>query len=50
VHSREGLVQALEGMNAVDLGGFTVSYGPGRRDGSSFVDTVVATSKGGFRS
>ena len=49
-HSREGLVQALEGMNAVDFGGFTVSYGPGRRDGSTFVDTVVATSKGGFRS
>lgn len=50
VHSREGLVQALEGMNAVDFGGFIVSFGPGRHAGSNFVDTVVATSKGGFRS
>lgn len=47
--TREGLVQSLEGMTAADIGGFGVSYGPGKRDGSTFVDTVIATSKGGFR-
>lgn len=47
--SREGLVQAMEGMSPLDLGGFAVTYGPGRRDGSTFVDTVVASSKGDFR-
>lgn len=48
--SREGLVQAMEGMGTLDLGGFLVTYGPGRRDGSALVDTVVASSKGDFRS
>lgn len=47
--TREGLVQSLEGMTSADIGGFGVSYGPGKRDGSTFVDTVIATSKGGFR-
>ena len=47
--TREGLVQALEGMNAYDAGGFVVTYGPGRREGATFVDTVIATSKGSFR-
>ncbi len=47
--TREGLVQGLESMGALDLGGFVVSYGRESRTGASFVDTVIATSKGGFR-
>lgn len=48
--TREGLVQALESAGPLDIGGFVVTYGPGVRQGATFVDTVVATSKGGFRS
>jgi branched-chain amino acid transport system substrate-binding protein len=48
--TREGLAQALESAGPLDIGGFVVTYGPGVRQGATFVDTVVATSKGGFRS
>ncbi|MBK8325431.1 MAG: ABC transporter substrate-binding protein [Betaproteobacteria bacterium] len=47
--TREGLVQSLEGMETLELGGFALSYGRDSRAGSAFVDTVIATSKGDFR-
>jgi ABC-type branched-subunit amino acid transport system substrate-binding protein len=42
------LVQALEGLGEVDLGGFRVRYGPGDRTGSSYVDSTIITYKGRF--
>ena len=47
--TREGVVQALEGLAPLDVGGFAVAYGRDSREGSTFVDTVIATSKGDFR-
>ena len=41
--TREGLVDAMEKMNDVDLGGFYVSYSPKNHAGSKFVDlTIIA--------
>ncbi len=42
------LVQALEALGEVDLGGFRVRYGPGERSGSSFVDATIITRQGRF--
>jgi len=39
--SREGLVDALEGLRKVDLGGYEVEYGTGNRRGASFVELVI---------
>jgi ABC-type branched-subunit amino acid transport system substrate-binding protein len=39
--SRERLVNALEGMRDVDLGGFRVNYSPLSHQGSSFVELTV---------
>ncbi len=46
--TRESLIQALEGLGDVDLGGFRVRYGPGLREGSSFVDSTIITHEGRF--
>jgi len=46
----EGLVAALENAGDMDLGGFVVRYSRTSREGSSFVDTVVARTDGRFRS
>jgi ABC-type branched-subunit amino acid transport system substrate-binding protein len=43
------LVQALEGLGEVDLGGFRVRYGPDERSGSNFVDSTIITADGRFR-
>jgi ABC-type branched-subunit amino acid transport system substrate-binding protein len=43
------LVQALEGLGDVDLGGFRVRYGPGERSGSVYVDSTIITADGRFR-
>jgi len=42
---REGFVKAMESMTDYDAGGFKVSYGPGNRSGSKFVDLTII-SKG----
>ncbi len=42
------LVQALEGLGEVDLGGFRVRYGPGQRVGSTYVDSTIITAQGRF--
>src|SRR4051812_8839404 len=39
--SREGFIRAMEGIQDYDVGGFKVSYGPGNRSGSRFVDLTI---------
>ena len=46
--TREGLVDALEKMNDVDLGGFWVSYSPKSHTGSKFVDLTIIGHDGKF--
>lgn len=46
--TREGLVEALEKMNDVDLGGFYISYSPMNRAGSKFVDLTIISRDGKF--
>ncbi len=46
--TREGLVEALEKMNDVDLGGFFISYSPKNRAGSKFVDLTIISRDGKF--
>ena len=38
---RESFVKAMESMTDYDAGGFKVSYGPGNRSGSKFVDLTI---------
>jgi branched-chain amino acid transport system substrate-binding protein len=46
--TRESLLQALEGLGSVDLGGFRLRYGPGERVGSSYVEPTIITHGGRF--
>jgi branched-chain amino acid transport system substrate-binding protein len=46
--SRERLVDALEQLGRIDLGGFPVSYSATEHAGSNFVDTVMTASDGHF--
>ena len=46
--TRASLVQALEALGEVDLGGFRLRYGPGERVGSSYVDSTIITHQGRF--
>jgi branched-chain amino acid transport system substrate-binding protein len=46
--TREGLVDALEKMNDVDVGGFYVSYSPKNHAGSRFVDLTIIGREGKF--
>ncbi|MFN2644177.1 MAG: ABC transporter substrate-binding protein [Burkholderiales bacterium] len=46
--TREGLVDALERMSDVDLGGFYVSYSPNNHAGSKFVDLTIIGRNGKF--
>ena len=44
--TREGFIKALESMRNVDLGGFTVSFGPRSREGSTYIDiTMIGKDK-----
>ena len=47
--SREGLVNALEGMDNVDLGGYVVGFKPGMRSGSKFVELSIISGSGKIR-
>ncbi|MBT9487597.1 MAG: ABC transporter substrate-binding protein [Rubrivivax sp.] len=47
--SREALVTALESMQRFDLGGYTCSFGPRDRAGSSFVELSMLTGDGKVR-
>src|SRR5262245_469813 len=44
--TREKFVAAMEGMSELDLGGYSVGYGPQSRGGSRFDDVGVVNSKG----
>jgi ABC-type branched-subunit amino acid transport system substrate-binding protein len=46
--TREGLVESLERMQDVDLGGFFVGYSPKNRAGSKFVDLTIIGRDGKF--
>jgi ABC-type branched-subunit amino acid transport system substrate-binding protein len=46
--TREGLVNGLESMNDVDLGGFYVGYSPKVHTGSKFVDLTIIGRNGNF--
>jgi ABC-type branched-subunit amino acid transport system substrate-binding protein len=46
--TREKLVSALEGMNRVDLGEFTVSFSPANHSGSKYVDLTMIGRAGKF--
>lgn len=46
--TREGLVDALEKMNDVDLGGFYIGYSPKSHTGSKFVDLTIIGRGGKF--
>ncbi len=39
--TREGFMQALDGMSSYDAGGYTVSFGPANHNGSSFVELTI---------
>ena len=46
--TREKLVTALESLNRFDLGGVDVTYGPGKRTGTAFIDITIISRKGTF--
>jgi len=46
--TREKLVAALESMNRFDLGGLDVTYGPGKRTGTSYIDITIVSKTGKF--
>jgi branched-chain amino acid transport system substrate-binding protein len=47
--TRQKLVDALESMRNVDLGGVTVSYSPRNHDGSKFVEMIVVGKDGSIQ-
>jgi ABC-type branched-subunit amino acid transport system substrate-binding protein len=44
--TRESLVRGLETMDNFDSGGFRLSFGPGRHDGSTYVELGVVDGRG----
>src|SRR6266705_1732670 len=46
--TREKLVTALESLNRFDLGGVDVTYGPGTRTGTSYIDITIVSRTGKF--
>jgi ABC-type branched-subunit amino acid transport system substrate-binding protein len=46
--TREGLVDAMEKMQDVDVGGFYISYSPKNHTGSKFVDLTIIARDGKF--
>jgi ABC-type branched-subunit amino acid transport system substrate-binding protein len=44
--TRESLVSSLESMGGYDLGGMSLKYGPGSRDGLSFIELTVIGKDG----
>jgi ABC-type branched-subunit amino acid transport system substrate-binding protein len=47
--SREGLLAAVQGMTALNLGGFSLSYGANQNVGSRFVELTLLTKDGQVR-
>lgn len=46
VLTRDALVTALESLGSYDVGGMMVTYGPGKREGSRFVDLTMVSRNG----
>ena len=44
----QGLVSTIEGLGKLDLGGYTVNFGPQNHHGSSFVDLLIVGPGGRF--
>lgn len=44
--TREGFIQAMQGMGKFDIGDFVVEYGPGNHNGSNFVELEMYTAAG----
>jgi branched-chain amino acid transport system substrate-binding protein len=47
--SRESLYRALDGLGRYDAGGYVVTFGPGERHGSHYVELAVIGRNGQFR-
>jgi ABC-type branched-subunit amino acid transport system substrate-binding protein len=47
--SREGMVAALDSIDKLDLGGYVVSFKPGQRTGSKYVELSIVNSTGKIR-
>lgn len=47
--TRDGLLNAIAGMNAFNLGGFNLSFGPEKNTGSNFVELTILTKDGTVR-
>ncbi|MET0350589.1 MAG: ABC transporter substrate-binding protein [Rhizobacter sp.] len=45
----ESMIAALESLNDLNLGGFTIDFGPHKRTGSRYVDLTVLTAEGRVR-
>jgi hypothetical protein len=39
--TQKGFVRALESIGTIDLGGYLISYGPSKHDGSQYVDITM---------
>jgi branched-chain amino acid transport system substrate-binding protein len=47
--TREGFINAIEGIRNLDLGGFPVDFGPSKHTGSRFVEMTLLTEDGRIR-
>ena len=47
--TRASLVQAMEGLSRLDIGGFSYQFSPQNRNGSSYVDIAVVGDGGSYR-
>jgi branched-chain amino acid transport system substrate-binding protein len=47
--TREGMAQALDGIDRFDMGGYLIAYRPGNRSGSRFVELTIVSSAGRIR-
>jgi branched-chain amino acid transport system substrate-binding protein len=47
--SREGFINALQGIRNLDLGGFPLDFGPNKHTGSKFVEMTLLTEDGRIR-
>jgi branched-chain amino acid transport system substrate-binding protein len=47
--NRQRLVEALDSMKSMDLGGYEISFSDSNHDGSRFVDTAIVNKAGALR-
>ena len=46
--TREKLIAALESLDRFDLGGVDVTYGPGIRTGTRYIDITIISKTGNY--